>query len=80
MNAHGAPQPHKGYLYREERVNVAASEGEFQRPRSFLGVDERDGPVKTVTRRVELPFAGVRRHCRIRTGADRYYKDLAKGS
>jgi hypothetical protein len=31
-----------------------------------------------VTRRVELPFAGVRRHCRIRTGADKYYKDLAK--
>src|SRR5260221_4175051 len=31
-----------------------------------------------VTRRVELPFAGMRRHCRIRTSADKYYTVVAK--
>jgi hypothetical protein len=63
---------------REECVNFATTDGEFQRPRSFLGIDKRDGPIKTVTRRVELPFAGVRRHYRIRTSADKYYKVLEK--
>jgi hypothetical protein len=63
---------------REECVNFATCDGEFQRPRSFLGIDKRDGPIKTVTRRVELPFAAVRRHYRIRTGADKYYKVLEK--
>ena len=78
MDTHDAPQPHNGYLDGEECANVVTSDGEFQRPRSFLGVDKRDGPIKAVTRRVELPFAGVRRHHRIRTSADKYYKVLAK--
>lgn len=71
MNTNGASQPHEGYLDREECANVATSDGEFQRARSFLGIDKGDGPIKTVTRRVEQPFAGVRRHHRIRTSADK---------
>lgn len=77
-NAHSVPQPHKVHLDREERVNIAATDREFQRARSVLGVDERDGPIKTVTGRVQLPFAGVRCHRRISTGADKYYKVRAK--
>jgi hypothetical protein len=63
---------------REECVDFATSDGELQRPRSFFGIDKRYGPIKTVTRRIELPFAGVRRHYRIRTRADKYYKVLEK--
>ena len=63
---------------REKCVNFATSNGEFQGPRSFLSIDKRDSPIKTVTGRVELPFAGVGRHNRIRTGTDKYYKVLEK--
>ena len=42
---------------REESTRVIAADGELERPRPLIGVDERDCPIERVARRVECPLA-----------------------
>ena len=56
-------------LDREENACIVSADGELQGSRTFLGINEGNGPVERVARRVQCPFPGMGRDSGVRAVA-----------